>query len=38
MAGEKLRKGNPTITDLSNPNRPAKIGILLKVALNTNNI
>ena len=26
MAGDKLRKGNPTITDLNNPNRPAKIG------------
>ena len=26
MAGEKLRKGNPTIMDLGNPNRPVKIG------------
>jgi hypothetical protein len=23
MAGDKLRKGNPTITDLNNPNRPS---------------
>ncbi|XP_076090100.1 uncharacterized protein LOC143062203 [Mytilus galloprovincialis] len=26
VAGEKLSKGNPTITDLGDPNRPMKIG------------
>ncbi|VDI31353.1 Hypothetical predicted protein [Mytilus galloprovincialis] len=26
MAGQKLTEGNPAITDLGNPNRPAKIG------------
>ncbi|VDI02339.1 Hypothetical predicted protein [Mytilus galloprovincialis] len=26
IAGEKLSKGNPTITDLGDPNRPMKIG------------
>lgn len=26
MAGEKLTKGNPSITDLGDPNRPMKIG------------
>ena len=26
LAGEKLTEGNPAITDLGNPNRPAKIG------------
>lgn len=26
VAGEKLTKGNPSITDLGDPNRPMKIG------------
>lgn len=26
LAGEQLTKGNPAITDLSDPNRPMKIG------------